>query len=356
MSQRTRYFLIGSCLVLTIGLGTGLVAYYNGALPMNRAASGPAELAYVPASVAAVAFADVHAIMTSEFRQKLRQVLPSGEAKDQLLAETGIDIERDIDTVVAGFGSSASGVSPEKGAIVLVRGRFNSPMIEMQAVNHGATVDTYRQVRMVTFRDGQSLTGEAPNAAVNQASGGIAFLEPDLLGLGSADALKRAVDTAADHQDVTKNADMLKFITENYGLTNAWVVGRFDALSQTAQLPAQVQSHIPPIEWFSVAVNVNGGVTGVLRADARDDQAAEQLRDAVRGGLAMARLVSGNDPKIGKLMDGVQLQGSGKTVSVGFTVPPDLLDMINGAAAAGKLFNQHDPNQPHQLEKKLIQK
>ena len=101
MSQRTRYFLIGSCLVLTIGLGTGLVAFYNGSLPMKRSASGLAELAYIPSGAAAVAYADVHAIMSSEFRQKLRQVLPSGEAKDKMLAETGIDLERDIDTVVA---------------------------------------------------------------------------------------------------------------------------------------------------------------------------------------------------------------------------------------------------------------
>jgi hypothetical protein len=327
------------------------VAFYNGSLPMKRSASGLAELAYIPSGAAAVAYADVHAIMSSEFRQKLRQVLPSGEAKDQMLAETGIDLERDIDTVVAGFQPGADGASPGRGAIVLVRGRFNSPMIETQAVNHGATVDTYREVRMVTFRDGQMTSGDMPSGQVNGANGGIAFLEPDLLGLGSTDALKRAIDTAADHQDVTKNADMLKFVNDNYGVTNAWVVGRFDALSQSA-LPAQVQSHIPAIDWFSVAVNVNGGVTGVIRADARDDQAAEQLRDAVRGGLAMARLVSGNDPKVGQLMDGVQLSGNGKTVSIGFTVPSDILDIINGAAAAGKLMD-HGPDR---LPKKLIQK
>ena len=33
MSNRTRYFMVGAGLVLTVGLGTGLVAYYSGELP-----------------------------------------------------------------------------------------------------------------------------------------------------------------------------------------------------------------------------------------------------------------------------------------------------------------------------------
>src|SRR6187200_3104346 len=142
MSQRTRYFLIGSTLTLAIGLGTGLVAYYGGSLTLAGSSTGPAELVYVSPEAAAVAYADVHTIMNSEFRQKLRQMVPAtGQGKDELLAETGIDIERDVDTVVAGFIPSADGKHPETASIVLVRGRFNSPQIEAQAVTHGAVVE-----------------------------------------------------------------------------------------------------------------------------------------------------------------------------------------------------------------------
>ena len=35
MNQRTRSFLIGSAAVVLLGLGTGLVAYYNGGLPTS---------------------------------------------------------------------------------------------------------------------------------------------------------------------------------------------------------------------------------------------------------------------------------------------------------------------------------
>src|SRR3970040_1914348 len=102
MNQKTRYFLIGSGLVVVVGLCTGLVASYSGQLP-GLANAGPAELTYLPSDSSAIAFADVSGIMNSEFREKLRQFIPTGAEKDRLLAETGIDIERDIDTVVAGL-------------------------------------------------------------------------------------------------------------------------------------------------------------------------------------------------------------------------------------------------------------
>src|SRR5439155_792895 len=49
MTTRTRYFVIISLLVLGVGLGTGLVAYYVGfpAGALGRQ-GGPEELAYVP--------------------------------------------------------------------------------------------------------------------------------------------------------------------------------------------------------------------------------------------------------------------------------------------------------------------
>ena len=73
MTTKTRYFVIISLLVLTVGLGTGLLAYYVGfpTSALSRA-GGPDELQFVPADAALVAYADVHQIMTSDLRQKVR--------------------------------------------------------------------------------------------------------------------------------------------------------------------------------------------------------------------------------------------------------------------------------------------
>ena len=119
MNQRTRSFLIGSAAVVLLGLGTGLVAYYNGGLP-NQDERRTLSSSTLPASAAAVGYADVRSIMASEFRQKIREVLPTGEEKDKIQAEFGVDIENDIDTVSAAY---LGGGTP-KSLVVIVRGRF----------------------------------------------------------------------------------------------------------------------------------------------------------------------------------------------------------------------------------------
>ena len=332
MSRRTRNFLIGSSLVLVVGLCTGLVAYYSGGLPLG-AASAPDDFAYMPSDTSAVAYADVRAIMNSEFRKKLKAALPTGEEQEKLKAETGIDVEHDIDTVIAGFtGDEAT----PGGAVVLVRGRFNDSDIEFRARQHGATVEEYRGKRLVLMRHEarqQPVPGR-DGVAGDRSTGGLAFLEPGLLALGEVSAIKRAIDARATKANVTANTEMMSFVEQVQGGSNAWVVGKFDALSKTADLPAEIQAKIPAVQWFAVSANVNGGLSGTVRAEARDEKAAEDLRAVVGGALAAGRLMSGQDQRATAMLNSLQLTGTGKTVAIAFTLPPDVLDMLGGIAAA----------------------
>ena len=80
MTQRTRYFLVGSSMVvMVVWHGLGGVLQRRSAVEFGR----PSEFSYMPAESTAVAYADVRAIMGSDFRQKLRQVLPTGQETGQ---------------------------------------------------------------------------------------------------------------------------------------------------------------------------------------------------------------------------------------------------------------------------------
>ena len=105
-----------------------------------------------------------------------------------------------------------------------------------------------------------------------------------------------------------------------------------DALASQAQLPAQVQNFMPAISWFSAAGHVNGGVSGTIKAEAKDDASAQNLREVIQGVLAVAKMQSGNNPAVKIMADSLVLSGEGKTVAVAFTVPSELLDVIEGMA------------------------
>jgi len=328
MTRGTRYFLTGSAVVVTLGLGTGLVAYYNGALPGLSSRAAEAEMAYLPADAAAVAFADVRAIMTSDLRKKIREALPTGEGLDAFKNEFGVDIETDIDTVAAAY---MGGIPALGSAVVIVRGRFDDARISQLATSHGAEAGDYRGKRMLTMSDMGPMPG---GVADHHAVAAVAFLEQGVLALGEAAAVKKAIDARATGEDIRKNAALIDVVNEVRGEGNAWFVGRINALADQTGMPSEIRDHLPAIDVFAVSLHVNGGLKGAVRAVARDDKAAEQLRDVIRGVLSGGKLVGGEDPKVQTILNSLQMTGSGRTVGLKFTVPAELMDLLHGVAAS----------------------
>jgi hypothetical protein len=325
MSTRTRYFLVGAGLILVVGLGTGLVAYYAGELPLGGMRHRTGDLAYVPSDASIVAYADVRAVMHSEFRQHLRQVIPDGSEQQQFQNETGIDIERDVDSVTAVLGSTTGGNGD--GTLVLVRGALNPLQIETYLVQHGAVAEDYL---------GKRLLKNSPQAGSDKGGGCVAFLDPGLVALGSEAAIKRAIDGAGG--SVNSNAEMTRLIGEVDGHGDTvWAVGRLDKIPNAAAVPGAVKDQLAAVQWFAVSGHVDGGINGVVRLEARDDQAAENLRAIVNGGLALAHLQMGKDSKIDGVINSLQLTGTGKDVQLAFSVPAEVLDVVNGIAGLANL-------------------
>jgi hypothetical protein len=324
MTNKTRNFVLVSGAILTVGLGTGLVASYMG-LPVAllSSAAGPNELQYVPENAAVVAYANVRDVMNSNFRERFRQLEPQSADKDQFEQQTGLDIERDIDSVVAAFIPQGTTTTehPEKSAVVLARGRFEAARLEALALEHGGSAQDYKGRRLLTH------SGDS----ANDGAMAVGFVEADLVALGSLDAVRQAIDAGIDNRNVMSNNDLMRLVAEMDN-SNAWAVGRFDAIAREAQLPSEVQAQLPAVTWFSAAGHVNGGVSGVLKAEARDEAAAQNLRDVVRGFLAMARLQSGSRPGIQQMVDSLQLSGDGTTVALSFNLPSEFFDALEALA------------------------
>lgn len=327
MTTRTRYFVIASLLVTGVGLSTGLVAYYVG-FPAGafQRQGGPEELQYVSRDAAVIAFADVREIMTSDLRQRLLKTLPMKEdGQREFQEKTGINIETDLDRIVAAVNTNPEGMKMPGGGVILARGRFDEAKIELLMKEHGAHVEDYRTKRLILGdSDGQDRFA-------------MAFLEPGLVAFGTTGTVRSAIDL---HQgggnpntglaSVTSNEELMNLV-RSLETGNAWAVGRFDTLTAGAHLPEEISSRLPPITWFSISTHVNGGIRGVVRAEARDDESAGNLRDVVRGFLALAKMQAGNNAQFQLMAQSLELGGTGRTVALSFAVPSELFDMIGAA-------------------------
>jgi hypothetical protein len=320
MTTKTRYFVITSLLILTVGVGTGLLAYYvgvPGGFLIDR--DGPDELHFVPRTAAVVAYGDVREIMTSDVRQKIRQAVPApGTGQAQFQDQTGINIETDIDRVVASLEPLADGTT---AGVVIARGRFNDVKIEALMREHGAEVEDYNGKRVIENRNIPQQVGDTL---------ALTFLEPGLVAVGSGRGVRAAIDLQKGGENITANPDVMNLM-HSLGSGNAWAIGRLDALRTDRRLPAQIANQLPAITWFAVSGRIDNQITGTVRADTRDEEAANNLRDVVRGFVALAKLQAANRPELQTVVQSLELGGTGNSVVLSFAIPGAVFDKIGAA-------------------------
>lgn len=316
---------------MVAAVGTGLIAYYEGGFPSLLASrQGPSELSYVPADAAIVAYANVRQIMDSETRERLKEAMPPQTGQEEFQQLTGIDIEKDINYVLAALTDTG-----QPGGLVIARGNFDAPRLEGLITSHGGQVEQYKGKRLITAANLHSDMQDHPDIQQMMPSGRnhpvgavtLAFLEPGLIAIGAEPSIKSAIDAEMGAQNITSDASIMQLVSEIDAGNNAWAVGRFDAIDP-AKIPAEIRSHLPPVKTFAVMARIDGGVTGTVRADAADDQSADNLRQIVNGFLAFGRLQAENDPRAAAVMQSLQLSGTGKTVALSFTVPAALIEML----------------------------
>jgi hypothetical protein len=313
MTKRTRLFLLVSAAVLAAVLATGLAARAAGAL----GATAPDELAYVPRTAQLVAYADVRDVMNSPFHDRFRQFQNANPGSDNIETRTGIKFDRDVDSVLIASMDGPQVDSSRNNALVVARGRFDSSRIEALMREQGGQVEQYRGKRTVSINDDVAMPT-------------LAFAEPGLLLFGARENVRSALDAKAGAtHGIDTNADFMALVNDVDEGT-AWTVAKFDAvLSQRGPLPDSVIGQLPPINWLAASGRIDAGLHGLVRAEARDEQSAQNLRDVVQGFLSLARLQGSREPAYRQMLDSVVLNTKGRSVSLSFDVSPDVLDRLS---------------------------
>jgi hypothetical protein len=206
MTVKTRYFVIASLLVVGVGLGTGLMAYYVGFPASAFSYRRPGGTA-VPAL-----HLDRRRLRRrprgddSDFAAVPRVLAPDAQENGQREFQelTGINIETDIDRVVASLDAS-SGTTTNRllgTGVVLARGRFDEVKIEGLMREHGAHVDIYKGKRLITAETPKLPTPPDPPFPVPAVppippippSFSLSFVETGLVAVGTTALVQHVVD------------------------------------------------------------------------------------------------------------------------------------------------------------------
>ena len=324
MTNRSRYFLIASVVALALGLGGGLIAYLSHARATGAFAGLPAELKYVPADAALVAYANVRVVMRSDLRRELMAIDKGSQKGRQMMNDfAGVDLEKEVDHVLGYMARSAPGDTADQkwtpgthapNTMMLVQGSFQQARVEQFIRDRGGVVESHNGRAIAVHKGG------AHEAAIG-------FVRPDLIAVGQADMVRRALDSSDRPSsssgavpDLTTNSELMTLVRGASGST-AWVVGHFDAVSRGMKITGKLGGQVPPVRYVSATADINGGVKGTIKAETADQAAAEQLRDLVRGFLSLARLHGGAKPEFESVLKSLDLSSTGKTVQLSFAIP-----------------------------------
>ena len=309
MSKRTRLFVVGTLSTLAIGLGTAGLASYAGLSPVNllgRAATS--DLAFVPGTAQFIAYADVRRVMDSGLRQQLVPSLGTSTASKNPFQQIGLDLERDVDSVVV--ASLPGGTRPEGMPLLLARGRFDVGLIEAEIRNAGGSPTTYQKVRLVA------------NEKI-----AVAFIETGFIAVGDPASVRLALDTKANGAAISADASVMRLVGR-VDDANTWVVADFQALQAAKSLPGGVAGQLPAITWLAASGDVGDGFSARIFVEGRDQKAAQDLQEVVRGFVALARMQTGQEAALSELLNSVELSGEGNTVTLSFAVPASFFERL----------------------------
>ena len=93
-------------------------------------------------------------------------------------------------------------------------------------------------------------------------------------------------------------------------------------------MPEKVASQLPPIEWVSASGHIDNDIRGVIRAEAKDADAAQNLREVVRGFMALAKMQMASQPDMREFVDSLSIGGTDKAVTLTFELPAAVIENL----------------------------
>jgi hypothetical protein len=312
--------------VTAVAVVIGIVATIT--VPAQTVTPDVSTLKLFPSETQGIAFVDVAGLRGAPlFNDLILQKLPPLPPHvSEFVAATGFDVKQDVDKVTIGHIG-------QRDALVIVQARYDKFKVEQFIQDHADHINTQTYLGRVIY------TGN-PDA---DHAGGVAFTD-NLIIAGSLTGVKAAIDRmAAPALSVVDNTDLMNSIRSIQSGNQVWAAGKFDANmfgnlpagpAQLGQLGSSLQGGTYQMR---IDQDVHGQATGIFNTA----DMAKATSDTLRGLLAMGKLQVSQNPTLAQLLNGVDVESNGTSLTVNFAASGDLLkqikDLRDGAKAGLKL-------------------
>lgn len=291
------------------------------------AAETAAPWTLLPDDTLAVIHVDVPALEGSELFRSImdRQGvdrLPAAADLRSFADATGFDLREDLTTVTIGVGGEPD--DPDAPFYLIATGRFEADKITAWAKSN-PEVDTGRVGDLLTFRPVTDVSdGPAPIAT---------FLDPRTLVMASAPDFGRLVRSA--RREGPRAEDLSTLVAEAGG--QVIVAMRIPDLAESpaddsglgrllGPLRTPAAGPMASLRSILLSLEADRGLAVTLAAAADSPENGALVHQVLEGYLTMGRTMSGGDPELAEILDGLELSREAARVRMSLTLSPDQID------------------------------
>jgi hypothetical protein len=326
--NRSRRLIATAAAVSILGIGFAFSTRLTGTA---RAAVGPVppEALALPADSSMVMGFDVRALTASDFYAKFGQEGEPGrvDALAEIERRTGLNPERDIDSVVVAVRANAAAAKPEgdrrgrsDNALVFVTGRFDAARLEASIPETGKATKERR--------DGVTLYKEA----TGKSNGVVALLDAGILVAGDAASVETFLTNRSTGHGIRDSRELVAMLETIEPGSTFWAVGGPSVLSRVTAEVGGPAANLPSVKQVVAYGHLDPEVGLTATAEASDAKSATKIADVLRGFSAMLSLQAGQKAELAQIADSISVATEDDKVHVKATITHELIESLKKSA------------------------
>jgi hypothetical protein len=238
--------------------------------------------------------------------------------------KTGIDLKKDVYSVVAGIYGELGGENPQMLGMVNLKYDKEKLLGLLKQNNVIVTEDIYRGLGLYTLQSKDSKKDVR-----------LAFLNANNIVIGTEVQMKQAVDLAQNSgKSVLKNAVMMKYVDKLKKDSMFWLaIGNIPDKFKNAPAGGMMPADLSKAEALIGYLDYKGKTfSGEFQLISQNEQGNKQIVDMLNGLKALGAMGSAKEPELGQLLNGIQLSSSADAIKLTFSLSEELMNKLSDKA------------------------
>ncbi len=242
--------------------------------------------------------------------------------------KTGIDLQKDVYSVVGAIYGTLGGDNPEAVGIVNLKYDPDKLLAVLKANQVISAEEKYGDLTLYTLKDEDAAKAKDMR---------LAFLNKSNIAIGSPLQVKQAIDLSLKKgNSVLKTAALMKYVDKMDKNVMFWMaVGSIPEKMKSAPAGGMMPVDLSKAEAFTAFVDYkNKTFSGELRLISQNEAGNKQIADMLNGLKSLGAMGASKEPELGQLLNSILLSSAADHVKLTFSLSEDLMNKLGAKAKA----------------------